>query len=348
MPGRGSSKVAKKTDQVAMRKRKAVDSQDGDESILDNQKVNKVSSSSAAKQKTLVKTPTKNKGKDEVKEKNKKEKQSVKESEELVTESSTKGVKARGQSEQTAVCATFIEHQDTVTITVDKDQENEFAEEGELSSDEELSESEHEVQFRNANENANVEIDDMNVQQYSASFEEEFNTPESRKFRELVAGDTFVLVKDMMEKSGLLQAATLISSQLGKQPEMTTARTDMHRKQKQHQAGVEAGEAAAGTGIPAQTGKSQSTIYENAVRDKTAMGPRGNPVTNSSNRFSSSSKEGFNSSGEIDNVVMNVEKAVQGDLDVCWSIHCRLSTKIHCHWANAGMLEGTNEISIST
>ena len=109
--------------------------------------------------------------------------------------------------------------------------------------------------------------------------EDEFNTPESQRCRELVAGDTFALVKSMMEQSGMIQAASLINDKLGK--EQTTQKADEPVKQ--------------GEAIPS---RSVTTIYDNAVRDETFLN-REHP-----NRISSSSEEEvMYSSDEIEKLV---------------------------------------------
>ena len=205
-------------------------------------------------------------------------------------------------ADESSIQVTYADENDTITIVADG-QDKEFFEEGEISSDDEVTINTDNSQKQSKNNNAALEVPAK-----SDNLEEDFNSPESKRFRELVAGDTFVLVKNMMEKSGLLQAAEIINNKLGQDqqpvvqvtqmqmPQQTTYRTkkvtppdtDRHRT-----GNVNTGELV--------NSRSNTTIYENAVRDETGIRSlQQNDMTINQNRFSSSSDEAdFNSSGEL-------------------------------------------------
>ena len=240
---------------------------------------------------------------------------------------STKSVngKREASKDKSMVTAVFTENEDVVTLQVEGDFDSEF-EDGEIVNDG-MEEKRNENQNRliksygdggegtsapRANEivqssittnNQPVEfslmeqprqevlrMEDINrAIQQSRESAEKTEKEEMDVVTKKIAGETFALVKEMMEQAGIMDAASLVKKQIieskkqsqsiGSKGTATGMTLTVHRRD-------------TGESLSQIDTASEMTIYENAVKDNTMCGKV--KVT----RFSSSSDEGLDTSDE--------------------------------------------------
>ena len=115
-----------------------------------------------------------------------------------------KKTKETGAEERNISKAVFEENDEFVTMELEG--QDEFLEDGELSqsSQSDTEDFDDEVQF--------VKLSDE-----AKKLQREQDEKEADQFKKQIAGETFAMVKQMMEDSGLLDAATIIKQQFSKE-----------------------------------------------------------------------------------------------------------------------------------
>ena len=202
--------------------------------------------------------------------------------------------------------AQVLEENEVVTIHVGQQLDEEFPEEGEVSSDEEI-EFETVVEPENINEsatttdlfknNAKRTLAEKGQQETAATETATISDEKELQMRKQIAGETFELVKNMMQESGLLEAASLIKKNINREKMQSVINNDKNKNQK--------GEALSRYNDT----MSETTVYENAVQREVNQDVNN---TTDSHQFSSSSEEGALDSS--DEAILNAVKSIRQSL----------------------------------